>query len=192
MRCDNKARHNSLFFSLARAWQKFGECNACCVSTFNQRRGRSEIFDSFKPRQEVRVQFVDNLLIRKRGAGCQCWSPYFCLTFVHCPLFVLLLSYFCLTFVPSLSSVPLLSCLCLSTLSFVLIWTSFCHHWSQNCPTFVLIWPPESMGQILDKFRTKSFFYFLPGHPAPGQKADNIGTSVLNLSSICPGTLFML
>ena len=76
---------------------------------------------------------------RKKGAGCQCWSPYFCLTFVHCPLFVLLLSYFCLTFVPSLSSVPLLSCLCLSTLSFVLIWTSFCHHWSQNCPTFVHI-----------------------------------------------------
>ena len=47
------------------------------------------------------------------GAGVQCRYPYFCLTFVHCPLFVLLLSYFCLTFVPFLSSVPLLSRLCL-------------------------------------------------------------------------------
>ena len=126
----------------------------------------------------------------------RCWLTIagwdFCLTFVHCPNFVPFLSYFCLTFVPFLSPVPLLSWSCLSILSFVLIWTSFCPHWSQKCPTFVLIWSPESMKNGEDRYWTKlrlnHFSTFLPGHPAAGQKVDNVRTPVPNLSSICPST----
>ena len=98
------------------------------------------------------------------GAGCQCQDPYFCPIFVHCPLFVLLLSYFCLTSVPFLSSAPFLSCLCLQILSFVLIWTSFCHYGAQKCPPSVLIWSPQSMTNVEDKCWTKlgmcHFFIF--------------------------------
>ena len=101
------------------------------------------------------------------GAPCQCRSPYFCLVFVHCPHFVLLLSRFCLNFVPFLSSVPLLSPFCLQILSFVLFWTRFCPHWSQNCPTFVPIWSSQSMENGEDKYWTKlelnhlSIFYLV-------------------------------
>ena len=131
------------------------------------------------------------------GAGCQCQDPYFCLIFVHCPHFVLILSYFCLTCVSFLSAVPLLSCLCLQILSFVLIWTSFCPHWSQKCPTFVLIWSPESMTNGEDKYWTNlgmnhfSIFYLVT------LQLDKKGTilghpHVPCLSSFCPSILLNL
>ena len=134
---------------------------------------------------------------KREGAGCQCQYPYFCLIFVHCPHFVLIRSYFCLTCVPFLSTVPLLSCLCLQILSFVLIWTSFCHHWAQKCPTFVLFWPSESMTNGEDKYWTKlemnhfSIFYLVTLQL--DKKWTILGHShVPSLSSFCPSTLFNL
>ena len=121
-----------------------------------------------------------------KGATCQCQYPYFCLVFVHCPHFVLLLSRFCLTFVPFLSSVPLLSSSCLQILSFVLIWTSFCLLWSQKCPPFVRIWSPQSMTNGEDKYRTKlglnhfSLFYLVT------LQLDKKWTILGHQSQICP------
>ena len=125
-------------------------------------------------------------VIANFGAPCQCQYPYFCLVFVHCPHFVLLLSRFCLTFVPFLSSVPLLSSSCLHKLSFVLIWTSFCLLWSQKCPAFVLIWSPQSMTNGEDKYWTKlglnnfSFFYLVT------LQLDKKWTILGHESQICP------
>ena len=131
------------------------------------------------------------------GAGCQCQYPYFCLIFVHCPHFVLILSYFCLTCVPFLSTVPLLSCLCLQILSFVLIWASFCHHRAQKYPTFVLFWPSESMTNDEDKYWTKleinhfSIFYLVTLQL--DKKWTILGHSHFpSLSSFCPSILFNL
>ena len=134
---------------------------------------------------------------RQLGAGCQCQDPYFCLIFVHCPHFVPILSYFCLKCVPFLSTVPLLSCLCLQILSFVLIWTSFCHHWAQKCPTFVLFWPSESMTNGEDKYWTKlEMNHFSIFHLVTLQLDKKWTISrhshVQSLSSFCPSTFFNL
>ena len=59
---------------------------------------------------------------------------------------------------------------------------------SHFCPYLVPLVHDKWWGQILDKVRNESFFHFLPGHPAAGQKVDNIGTLVPNLSPSCPGT----
>ena len=128
------------------------------------------------------------------GAGCQCQDATFCLTFVHCPHFVPFLSRLCLSSVPFLSSVPLLSSSCLQILTFVLIWTSFCHHWTQKCPTFVLIWSPESMTNGEDKCWTNlgmnhfSIFYLVTLQL--DKKWTILGQlPVPNLSLFCPCTI---
>ena len=59
---------------------------------------------------------------------------------------------------------------------------------SHFCPHLVPWVHEKWWGQILDKAGTLSFFHFLPGDPAAGQKVDNIGTLVPNLSPSCPGT----
>ena len=120
------------------------------------------------------------------GAPCQCWSPYFCLIFVHCPHFVLFLSRFCLHFVPFLSSVPLLSPFCPQVLSFVLFWTRFCHHWSQNCPTFVPIWSYQSMANGEDKYWTKMELNHFSIFNLVTLQGDKNGTKIGHLSQICP------
>ena len=122
----------------------------------------------------------------KRGAPCQCWSPYFCLIFVHCPHFVLFLSCFCLHFVPFLSSVPLLSPFCPQVLSFVLFWTRFCHHWSQNCPTFVPIWSYQSIANGEDKYWTKMELNHFSIFNLVTLQGDKNGTKIGHLSQICP------
>ena len=121
-----------------------------------------------------------------QGAPCQCGYPYFCLIFVHCPYFVLFLSRFCLHFVPFLSCVPLLSHFCLQILSFVLFWTRFCHHWSQNCPTFVPIWSSQAMANGVDKYWTKIERNHFPIFNLVTLQGDKNGTKIGHLSQICP------
>ena len=124
--------------------------------------------------------------LTKIGAPCQCWSPYFCLIFVHCPHFVLFLSRFCLHFVPFLSSVPLLSPFCPQVLSFVLFWTTFCHHWSQNCPIFVPIWSSQSIANGQDKYWTKMELNHFSIFNLVTLQGDKNGTKIGHLSQICP------
>ena len=64
-------------------------------------------------------------------------------------------------------------------LNFVPIWSSFCHCGLSFVPILSCFEPQllgKSWGQILDKTRTELFSHFLPGHPAAGQKVDNIWT----------------
>ena len=99
-----------------------------------------------------------------------------------CPI-VLILSHYCPNLVSDVSPFCPLSRFWLFSvyfdLNFVPIWSSFCHCGLSFVPILSCFEPQllgKSWGQILDKTRTELFSHFLPGHPAAGQKVDNIWT----------------
>ena len=99
-----------------------------------------------------------------------------------CPK-VLILSHYCPDLVSIVSrSCPLSPFWLVSVyfvLSFVPIWSSFCHCRLSIVPILSCFEPQipgKSWGQILVKTRTELFSLFLPGHPAAGQNVDNTWT----------------
>ena len=114
-----------------------------------------------------------------------------------CPI-VLILSHYCPNLVSDVSPFCPLSRFWLISvyfvLSFVPIWSSFCHCRFGIVPILSSFEPQlhgKPSGQILVITKTELFSHFLPGHPAAWHNVDNIWTpACLKLSSFCPGNLF--
>ena len=108
------------------------------------------------------------------------WVP---LLLSHFCLNVLILSHFCPDLVSHVSPFCPLSRFCLFSvyfiLSFVPIWSSFCHCWFSIVPILSSFKPQlngKSTRQILVITRTELFSHSLPGHPVAGHNVDNIWT----------------
>ena len=111
--------------------------------------------------------------------------PHILSSFCPCPEFVQFMSYFCPNFVLflSLSKVCPDFVLNVQVLSsqnpgFVLIFSGnrvFVHILSQ----LVTQIPGKIIGQFMDKMWTRLFSHKPPGHPAAGQKLDNLWTLLL-------------
>ena len=114
----------------------------------------------------------------------RCWLPMYGSLFLSCfcPN-VLILSHYCPDWVLLVSPFCPLSRFWLFSayfdLTFVPIWSSFCHFWFIIVPILSSFEPQlhgKSSGQIQVITRTELFSHFLPGHPAAGQNVDNIWT----------------
>ena len=106
-----------------------------------------------------------------------------------CPI-VLILSHYCPNLVSDVSPFCPLSRFWLISvyfvLSFVPIWSSFCHCRFGIVPilsSFEHQLHGKPSGQILVITKTELFFHFLPGHPAAWHNVDNIWTPAV---SNCP------
>ena len=114
------------------------------------------------------------------GCWLTMWVPL--LLSCLCPI-VLILSHYCPNLVSDVSPFCPLSRFWLISvyfvLSFVPIWSSFCHCRFGIVPILSSFEPQlhgKPSGQILVITRTELFSHFLPGHPAAGHNVDNIWT----------------